>query len=208
MPKLGVNIDHVATMRQARREFVPDPLEAVKICERAGAHSIVAHLREDRRHINDQDIKRIRQAVRARFNLEMSMNPGIVKIATLVKPDLATRVPERRAEVTTEGGLDVVTNLLRIKRAIAILQDRGIPVSLFIDPVQRQVEYARKSGAEGIEFHTGQYARAKTPKQIKTELQKIRAMMKFAQHVGLVVSAGHANYENTLAIAEFPVSQN
>ncbi|OGX25100.1 MAG: pyridoxine 5'-phosphate synthase [Omnitrophica WOR_2 bacterium RIFCSPHIGHO2_01_FULL_48_9] len=205
MPKLGVNIDHVATLRQARRECDPDPIQAVRICERAGAHSIVAHLREDRRHINDQDIKRIRQTVTTQFNLEMSLSPEIVKIAAVVKPDVATIVPERRAEVTTEGGLDVVANFLRIKKTVAILQDRGIEVSLFIDPVQKQVEYARKSGAEIIEFHTGQYAHAKTKKHIQTELNKIRAMTRFAQQVGLVISAGHGlNYNNTAAIARIP----
>ena len=131
MPKLGVNIDHVATLRQARRGTRPDPIEAAKICEKAGAHSIVAHLREDRRHINDADIKQLRKTVRTRLNLEMSISDEIVKIACAVKPDQATLVPEKRQEITTEGGLDIVKGFNRIKRAVKKLQAKGISVSLW-----------------------------------------------------------------------------
>jgi len=203
MPKLGVNIDHIATLRQARRGLEPDPLMAVRLCEEAGAHSIVAHLREDRRHIHDQDIKNIKAIVKIKFNLEMSLHPEIVKIATKVKPDLATLVPERRQEITTEGGLDVVRHFKRIEKTIRLLSQHDIEVSLFIDPIKKQIEEACRVGAKMIELHTGAYANAKAKQRVIHEFNRLNDMTYFAQNLGLNVSAGHGlNYQNTRAIAE------
>ncbi len=202
MPKLGVNIDHAATLRQARRGLYPDPVEAARICEKAGAHSIVCHLREDRRHIQDADVFKLRKSVRTFLNLEMSLNPEIIKITGRVKPDLATIVPERRQEITTEGGLDVIKHFALIKRAVSYLQARGIAVSLFIDPVKSQITKAKETGATVIELHTGTYADAKTSLSRNRELKKIKEMTKYGRSLGLRVSAGHGlNYTNTSAIA-------
>lgn len=205
MPKLGVNIDHVATLRQARGEFEPDPLEAVKICERAGAESIVCHLREDRRHINDRDVKNIRKIVTTRLNLEMSLNKDIVLAAVRIKPEQATLVPERRQEITTEGGLDVCKQFKRIKNVVSILQNKKIEVSLFIDPVKKQILKSKETGATMIELHTGQYALAKTSKARQNELKKLTESTKYALGLGLIVNAGHGlKYNNTKAIARIP----
>jgi len=202
MSKLGVNIDHVATLRQARREDEPDPIWAAKICEKAGADSIVAHLREDRRHINDKDVKTLRKIVKTRFNLEMSINKGIVDIAIKLTPDQATLVPEKRQEITTEGGLDVVTHFTKVRSVTRRLQKNGILVSLFIDPVKNQIEKSKELGADSIELHTGKYAQVKTKSQIAKELDKLRKMTKYAQRIGLVVNAGHGlKYNNVKAIA-------
>lgn len=203
MIKLGVNIDHAATLRQARRGFDPDPVKAAEICEKAGAHSIVCHLREDRRHIQDKDVLRLRKSVRTRLNLEMSLNPQIIKITGQVKPDVATIVPERRQEITTEGGLDVVKNFSKVKNAVSFLQDKGIEVSLFIAPVQQQIEQAKLSGATIIEIHTGSYADAADRLANARELKKILTATDYARHIGLKVSAGHGlNYTNTSTIAK------
>jgi len=203
MPKLGVNIDHVATLRQARREFEPDPIKAAKICERAGADSIVAHLREDRRHINDSDIKQLRKIVKTRLNLEMSINKGIVDIAVKIKPEQATLVPEKRQEITTEGGLDVVANFQRIKKVTKRLHSAGILVSLFIDPVKKQIEKSKELEADSIELHTGCYAKARSKKQIKKEFDKLKRMTEFGNKIGLIVNAGHGlKYDNTKPIAK------
>lgn len=205
MPKLGVNIDHVATLRQARREFDPDPIAAAKICERAGADSIVAHLREDRRHINEYDIRKLRKAITTRLNLEMSLNKEIVNIAVQIKPDEATLVPEKRAEITTEGGLDVIRHFNRIKQTINTLQNQNIVVSLFIDPIKKQIKKAQESGATAIELHTGRYDRVKTKNSQMKELKKIKAMTQYAQGLGLIVNAGHGlKYHNTKTIACIP----
>lgn len=205
MPKLGVNIDHIATLRQARREFDPDPVVAAKICERAGADSIVAHLREDRRHINEEDIRRLRKAVRTRLNLEMSLNPKIIQIALDVQPDEATLVPEKRQEITTEGGLDVARHFRRVKQAVDVLQNHKIVVSLFVDPVKTQVKKAQESGAAVIELHTGCYDHALTKAAQTRELQKIKNMTRYAQDLGLKVNAGHGlKYHNTKAVARIP----
>src|SRR3990167_7273568 len=168
MPKLGVNIDHVATLRQARltslREIVrpiyPDPLKAAKICQKAGAHSIVMHLREDRRHIQDRDLFHVKEAIDIRLNLEMSIAPSIVKVATALLPQQATFVPEKRQERTTESGLDLLRNSKRLGRVIEALQKKKITVSLFIDPSPRQICEAKRLGADAVEFHTGTYANA------------------------------------------------
>lgn len=203
MPKLGVNVDHVATIRQARRGFDPDPIAAARICEDAGANSIVAHLREDRRHIQDQDIKRLRRSLRRRFNLEMSMNKKIVDMARMIHPDQATIVPERRQEITTEGGLDVMALSSRLPKAVSQLQSVGIEVSLFIDPIKTHVHKAHQLGVTAIELHTGRYANAKTVSIQLRELRKLKTMTAYARHLGLKVNAGHGlNYENTKAIAQ------
>lgn len=205
MARLGINIDHVATLRQARREFDPDPLAAARICEKAGVHSIVCHLREDRRHINENDVRRLRKMVRTQLNLEMSLDPSIVRIAGHIRPDMATIVPERRQELTTEGGLDVIKHFPRVRRVVTFLKKRGISVSLFVDPVKEQVEHAVKSGATIIELHTGKYANCKTVTARTKELVKIKKAAMYAQQQGLLVSAGHGlKYHNTRAIAQIP----
>lgn len=202
MIKLGVNIDHVATLRQARREFEPDPVWAARVCEAAGAHSIVCHLREDRRHINDNDVKRLRQSVKTRLNLEMSLNTKIVSIALKIKPDQATLVPERRQEITTEGGLDVVAHFSRVKAVTQKLQKRGIIVSLFVAADRRQIEASQQAGAAMIELHTGTYALAKSKQGQRQQWQRLNDMTQYARSLGITVNAGHGlNYHNTLAVA-------
>ncbi|MBF0385527.1 MAG: pyridoxine 5'-phosphate synthase [Candidatus Omnitrophica bacterium] len=205
MPKLGVNIDHIATLRQARREFEPDPVLAAAICEEAGCDSIVAHLREDRRHINDSDIKRLRKSIKTRFNLEMSVNREIIAIACRIQPDQATLVPERREEITTEGGLDVIKNFDKVRDAVSKLQKSGIEVSLFIPADKKQIGAAKKTGAKIIEIHTGCYANAKTKKATEAELKKIKYACKYAQGLGITVNAGHGlKYDNTKEVAAIP----
>jgi pyridoxine 5-phosphate synthase len=205
MPKLGVNVDHIATLRQARREFDPDPIIAAKICEKAGADSIVAHLREDRRHINDHDIRRLRKTVTTRLNLEMSITKEIIEIAASIKPDEATLVPEKRAEITTEGGLDVVRHITRVTKAVETLQKKKIAVSLFIDPIKKQIKKAQESGATIIELHTGRYDLARIKTTRMRELKKIKDMTQYAQSLGLIVNAGHGlKYHNTKPIARIP----
>ena len=205
MALLGVNIDHIATLRQARREFEPDPIKAALICEKAGADSIVAHLREDRRHIIDEDVKRLKKALKIRFNLEMSIAKGIVDIACKIKPDQATLVPEKRQEITTEGGLDVIKNFNEIKKVNKRLSDKGIEVSLFIDPIKKQIDKTLESGVSIIELHTGCYDIAKTKAGTARELKKIKDMTKYARSIGLTVNAGHGlKYHNTKIIAKIP----
>lgn len=201
MPKLGVNIDHVATLRQARLGEKPDPVEAAIICERAGADSIVAHLREDRRHINDKDIFLLRKVVR-RLNLEMSVASGIVRVACMARPDRATLVPEKRQELTTEGGLDVAGNLDKIRKVVSKLSDCGIEVSLFIDPEKKQIDAAAKSGAGMVELHTGRYADAKKRAGREKAFREIIKAARYAKKSGLKVFAGHGlDYDNTARIA-------
>jgi pyridoxine 5-phosphate synthase len=202
MPLLGVNIDHVATVRQARLGADPDPLAAARICERAGADSIVAHLREDRRHIHDKDILRLRKELSVRFNLEMSVNKGIVDIACRVRPEQVTLVPERRQELTTEGGLDVAGNARRLQDTCVRLAQAGIEVSLFIAPDRRQIDKTRDLGITTIELHTGRYAEAMTPARSGHELKKINDMTLYARQMGMTVNAGHGlNYHNTYPVA-------
>ncbi len=202
MPKLGVNIDHIATVRQARREGHPDPLKGVKIIEQAGAHAIVAHLREDRRHINDRDVRLLNRQVKTKFNLEMSIQKDIVAIACRLRPDQATLVPEKRQELTTEGGLDVCKQIRRIKNIVGRLQGKGILVSLFIDPSERQIQCAKETGCDAIELHTGNYAQARTRKAVSKQLAKLKKAVQTAQEMGLIVHAGHGlNYQNTRAVA-------
>jgi pyridoxine 5-phosphate synthase len=202
MIKLGINVDHIATLRQARGEFDPDPVMAARLCEQAGADSIVAHLREDRRHMQDRDIVLLRKTVKTRFNLEMSLNAAIVKVALDVVPDQATLVPERRQELTTEGGLDVVRHRQRIKRVGGELLDKGIEVSLFIAPDKKQIDAALSAGITTIELHTGSYAGSFSRRLGVDEFHQIAAMTRYARQLGMKVNAGHGlNYENARAIA-------
>src|SRR3989338_6128474 len=205
MPKLGVNIDHIATLRQARGETDPDPVAAARICEKAGADSIVVHLREDRRHIQERDVRKLRATVTRRLNLEMSLNPQIVKIAAAIRPDEATLVPEKRAELTTEGGLDVVRHFSRINRTVALLHKKDIRVSLFIDPVKAQIKKANETGARIIELHTGRYDHARDKRSKSAELKNLRDMTRYARGLGITVNAGHGlKYHNTRAVAGIP----
>ena len=202
MPKLGVNIDHVATIRQARGGIGPDPVLAARICEAAGCDSIVAHLREDRRHMQDKDLYLLRKTVRTLLNMEMSIAKGIVEVALDLHPDQATLVPERRLEVTTEGGLDCVKHARRVASAVDKLQSRGIAVSLFIDPVRKQIKAAHETGCEFIELHTGEYANARNGHELKEQLNKLIEATKYAKGIGLRVNAGHGlDYNNVRAVA-------
>lgn len=205
MALLGVNIDHIATLRQARREFDPDPIAAARMCELAGADSIVAHLREDRRHIQDADIIKLKQTTRKRFNLEMSLNEGIIKLALNIKPHQVTIVPEKRQELTTEGGLDVVKNFSKITKAADKFAKHDIEVSLFVDPVKKQIQKTKDAGIRVIEIHTGHYAKLYTKKQYADELSHIAEMVQFARSLGLTVNAGHGlKYDNVKLIAQIP----
>ncbi len=205
MPKLGVNIDHVATLRQARGEDEPDPIQAARICEKAGAHSIVCHLREDQRHIQLRDVKALRKSVRTRLNLEMSLHKDVVAAALRIKPDEVTLVPERRRELTTEGGLDVIKYFRRITNAVIPFHKKKITVSLFIDPHPDQIKRARATGASMIELHTGRYALASTSAARQRELKRLRDMTRYGRSLGLIVNAGHGlKYHNTRPVARIP----
>lgn len=202
MPELGVNVDHIATLRQARKGIFPDPVYAAAVCERAGCSSIVAHLREDRRHINDQDIRRLKEIVKTRLNLEMSIAPEIVDIACRIKPDQATLVPEKRRELTTEGGLDALGHSQKLKKTISRLKAKGIEVSIFIDPDKKQISAVPGTGAGIIELHTGRYAQARTTAQRQARFQEIVRAAEFARGRGLRVNAGHGlDYDNVRMIA-------
>jgi len=210
MLKLGVNIDHVATLREARyrgrERGEPDPVEAALICESAGAHGITAHLREDRRHIQDRDIRQLRQVVKTRLNLEMANTAEIISIALEVKPDIVCLVPERRAEVTTEGGLDVAGHWLALADTRKKMNDAGIDVSLFIAPDPAQVEAAARVGSQFIELHTGAFAGHFHRKRERAEeLERLVAAADQAHQLGLQVNAGHGlNYRNLPAIRQVP----
>ncbi|MFH1492151.1 MAG: pyridoxine 5'-phosphate synthase [Candidatus Omnitrophota bacterium] len=196
--RLGVNVDHVATLRQARKSTLISPIEAAKICLLNGADGIVVHLREDRRHIQDKDVFRLRKVIRSHLNLEMSINKDIVDIATRLRPDVSTLVPERRQELTTEGGLDVASNESKIKNVVKRLKSCGINVSLFIDPVKKQIKAAKRVGADTIELHTGKYAEAKNHKLRRQLLKDLKLKTNFARQLGLCVAAGHGlDYSNT-----------
>lgn len=202
MAKLGVNIDHVATLREARRTSYPDPIEAARVCEEAGCNSIVCHLREDRRHIKDDDVWRLREIIKTRLNLEMSAAKDIVDIACKVRPDQATLVPEKRKELTTEGGLDVVKFCRTIAWTIERFNEKNIETSLFINPSRSQIDASKKAGANIIELHTGAYANAHTEASRLKELDRIRSAVEYALSIGLEVNAGHGlNYANTKDMA-------
>ena len=202
MAKLGLNVDHIATVRQARGGIEPDPVTAAALGEMAGAEGITIHLREDRRHIQDRDLEILRRTVKTKLNLEMAATQEMVRIALKTKPEQVTLVPEKRQELTTEGGLDVILNLKSITDAVKRLRDGGICVSLFVDPNQEQIKSANKTGADSIEIHTGAYAEAATWKEQERELEAIDTAIKLARKVGLGVNAGHGlNYVNIKALA-------
>ncbi|MCK9615248.1 MAG: pyridoxine 5'-phosphate synthase [Candidatus Omnitrophica bacterium] len=203
--KLGVNIDHIATLREARGTVYPDPVVGALLCEYAGCNSIVAHLREDRRHIKERDILFIKKAIKVPFNMEMSVNKDIVDFALNIKPEQSTLVPERRRELTTEGGIDLMNrnNYKKVEKAVESLKQGGIVVSLFIDPNKKQIEKAKKTGADLIEFNTGKYSEAKSVAGVKRELIKIKQAARFAKTLGFFVAAGHGlDYENVKDIAK------
>ena len=204
MIRLGVNVDHVATLRQARHVDVPDPVEAALLAEAAGAAGITVHLREDRRHIQERDVERLRARVKTKLNLEMAVTPAMVAYAENAGPDDACFVPEQRQELTTEGGLDVVAHKVKVAAAVKRLQGNGIHVSLFIDPEKAQIESAREVGAHGIEIHTGTYCNAAGVAREK-ELEAVIAAARLARSLGLEVHGGHGlNYQNVSPIAHIP----
>jgi pyridoxine 5-phosphate synthase len=202
MIRLGVNVDHVATVRQARRAEVPDPVEAALVAENAGADGITVHLREDRRHIQERDVELLRERATTKINLEMAVTPAMVMFAEKLRPNDACFVPEKREELTTEGGLDVVAHRTKVKEAVIRLQDRGIHVSLFIDPEGAQIEAAREVGAYAIEIHTGSYCNV-TGLEREKERQAITKAATFARNLGLEVHAGHGlDYDNVTPVAQ------
>jgi len=202
--RLGVNIDHVATLRQVRRASYPDPLFAALLAEQAGADSITLHLREDRRHIQDHDVTRMREALQTRMNLEMAATDAMLRFAREVRPQDCCLVPERREELTTEGGLDVARQVDRLKDCCAGLDDAGIRVSLFIDPEPEQLEAALECGAPVVELHTGAYAEATGERQAM-ELMRITEAARFGSRIGLTVHAGHGlHYHNVQPVAAIP----
>jgi len=202
MIRLAVNVDHVATLREARGISEPDPVLAAGICELAGAEGIVVHLREDRRHIQDRDVRLLRQTVKTKLNLEMGAAEEIIKFALKLKPDMVTLVPEKRKELTTEGGLNVAGQQKKLRNVIARMNDGAIPVSLFIDPDPRQIEAARKVGATFVEIHTGKYSDALNEVEMDREFELIAAAAEQAYESGLRVNAGHGlNYVNTTRVA-------
>jgi pyridoxine 5-phosphate synthase len=202
---LGVNIDHVATIRQARHTLYPDPVEAMHAAEQGGADGITVHLREDRRHIQERDVELIQTVLLTRLNLEMAVTESMIKFAEKIRPVHCCLVPEKREELTTEGGLDVLGQEQQVKHACERLAAVGIDVSLFIDPEPKQIEAAVRCGAPTIEFHTGQFADAQTTEERDAELHRIIKAIDFADKANLVVNAGHGlNYQNVQAIARIP----
>jgi pyridoxine 5-phosphate synthase len=200
--RLGVNVDHVATVRQARRVDVPDPVQAALIAEKAGADGITVHLREDRRHIQERDVQLLRERLQTKLNLEMAVTPAMLVFAENVGPDDACFVPEKREELTTEGGLDVASHRRKICEATQLLQGLGVRVSLFVDPETAQIEASHDAGADAVEIHTGAYCNALGMERDK-QLQVIHEAAKLAQSLGLEVHGGHGlNYDNVLAIAQ------
>jgi pyridoxine 5-phosphate synthase len=204
MPELGVNIDHVATVRQARKTYEPDPVWAAALAELGGADGITLHLREDRRHIQDRDLRVLSETVTVKLNLELAADNDVLAIACRTQPDQATLVPERREEITTEGGLDVVAHRGVVESAVKQLKDAGVSVSLFLDPDERQIATAAELGVDAVELHTGQYAlasRADRPSQ----LEKLTAAGRQIKGAGMVLHAGHGlNYQNVTEVAEIP----
>lgn len=201
---LGVNIDHVATLRQARGSRYPDPVSAALLAEKSGADSITLHLREDRRHIQDRDVHALKEAMQTHMNLEMAVTEEMLSIATELNPSDCCLVPEKREELTTEGGLDVAGQLEKVTDACSRLAGQGIRVSLFIDPDERQLDAAVKAGAPVVELHTGTYADCDGDAQ-QAELERVVAAATYGQQIGLIVNAGHGlHYENVTAIARIP----
>lgn len=202
MTHLAINVDHIATIRQARGGVEPDPVTAAAICEMAGATGIVVHLREDRRHIQDRDVRLLRETIKTKLNLEMGANKEIIAIALDLKPDMVTLVPEKRQELTTEGGLDVASQKKMLAKTIDKMRKAGIPVSLFVDPDSRQIKAAHEIGATFVEIHTGRYCDASSEKLREQEFKTIAAIAEEAYQIGLRVYAGHGlNYQTTARIA-------
>ncbi|WP_456456567.1 pyridoxine 5'-phosphate synthase [Thermovibrio sp.] len=204
--RLGVNIDHVATVRNARRTFEPDPVHAAVIADLAGADQITLHVREDRRHVNERDLRLIKELIHSKVNLEMAITEEMIDLAIRVKPHQATLVPEKRQEITTEGGLDIIGNFERVKEAVRRLKEAGITVNIFIDPEKEQIQKAKEAGADAVELHTGAYAEAfaeNDEREVERELERIRKAAKFAKEIGLKVYAGHGlTYKNVKPIAQ------
>ncbi len=202
MPELGVNIDHVATVRQARQTNEPDPVWAAALAEIGGADGITLHLREDRRHILDRDLKVLRETTTVKLNLELACDQEVLDIACEVKPDQATLVPERREEITTEGGLDVFGQRDRVAEVIGRLKEAGISVSLFLDPEARQIDAAAELGAEAVELHTGQYALARPGEERQNELETLKTAGQQIRQAGMALHAGHGlTYRNVRPVA-------
>ncbi|PKM92726.1 MAG: pyridoxine 5'-phosphate synthase [Elusimicrobia bacterium HGW-Elusimicrobia-4] len=203
MVKLGVNIDHIASIRNLRKGFFPDLVYAAKIAEDAGADGITVHLREDRRHINDADVENLKRIIKTKLNLEMSISADIVAFAKKIVPDYICLVPEKRQELTTEGGLDILSNHKKIEKIVKDLKDKNIVVSIFIDPDFEQIESAKKIGADFVELHTGNYADARNKTERKKELAKIQNSADLVLKLGLGLNAGHGlDYENVQGIAK------
>jgi len=205
MIALGVNIDHIATVREARKTYEPDPVWGAVLAELAGADGITVHLREDRRHINDRDVELLRETVQTKLNLEMANEKSIIKIATRIKPDQVTLVPEKREEVTTEGGLDVCKNMSGLAETVKHFKSIGTITSLFIDPLSDQIEASAETQTDFVELHTGSFANAGTEKEIKIKLDELIAASELCRKLGLRVNAGHGiNYKNVKMVREIP----
>lgn len=205
MAELAVNIDHIATIREARGGIEPDPIAGAVIAELAGAVGIVCHLREDRRHINDRDVRLLREVVKTKLDLEMAATPEIIEIAFEVLPDLVTIVPERREELTTEGGLDVAARVEFYTNLVERIHDKEIEVSFFIEPDTDQIDAALEAGADIVELHTGIYANARSAEDVRTELERLAGAAAYARQNGLRVTAGHGlNYINVVPIVGIP----
>ncbi len=203
MSRLSVNIDHIATIRQARKGTEPDPVAAAVLAELAGASGIIAHLREDRRHVQDRDLRLLREVVQTKLNMEMAATDEMERIARQIKPDFSTLVPEKREELTTEGGLEVASRIEFMKAYVGRLRDAGITVSLFVDPDEKQIAAAKKAGADWVEIHTGAYANARGAQDEDREFSKIFEAAQLASSLGLHVGAGHGlNYSNVSRIMD------
>jgi len=203
--RLSVNIDHIATIRQARKGTEPDPVAAAVLAELAGASGIIAHLREDRRHVQDRDLRLLRDVVQTKLNMEMAATDEMERIARKIKPDFSTLVPEKREELTTEGGLEVASRIEFMKAYIGRLREAGITVSLFVDPDEKQIAAAKKAGADWVELHTGAYANARGAQEQDREFTKIFEAAQLASSLGLHVGAGHGlNYSNAARMMDIP----
>lgn len=203
MSKLGVNIDHVATLRQARGTRYPDPVAAAAIVEKGGADQITVHLREDRRHIQEVDVRILRRSIQTELNLEMAATDAMIDFAVDLKPDSVTFVPEKRKELTTEGGLDLKKNQKKLAKTVPLLQEKGIRVSLFIDPDEGQIEIAHLLKADAIEIHTGLYCEAKEKDETRRELERLKRSVVLGRSAGLWIAAGHGlNYQNIVPVVQ------
>lgn len=205
MAELAVNVDHIATIREARGGIEPDPVAGAVIAELAGAVGIVCHLREDRRHINERDVRLLREVVKTKLDLEMAATPEIIAIALEILPDLVTIVPERREELTTEGGLDVAARVEFYTELVERMHEKDIEVSFFVEPDREQIDAALEAGADIVELHTGTYANARTPEEVRLELERLAAAAAYAHQHSLRVTAGHGlNYVNVVPVVRIP----